>query len=325
MDPFYHPSVSSAEHPSSGGVPFRPVIGVLTWNGYDLARACLESLQVLAEWPIPTVVVDNGSVLPEGERLALEFGPPVESLRLDPNAGVPGGYNAAMQWALRRGASHVLLLNNDVTVTDPRMLGHLARATAADVAAVGPVIFDGQGTLYSAGGAVSMWKGKSRHLAAPEDPAAGPYDVTWLDGPCMLVSIDAVKAIGGLAPEFVSYWEELDWCVRARTAGYRCLVEPRTSVVHLRGGTIPSWQARQMMLRNGILFVRRHGSLAHNVTSLAYFFLRSTPLLIARSLAQRPRGFRRAASSWTAAIGWNIRDAWRRKHWRVPADGPSLD
>src|SRR5207249_8346228 len=126
---------------------------------------CLSSLRRLQDWPMPVVVIDNGSRGEEGKQLAEEFGSPVTFVRLAPNRGVPGGYNAAIEWAHRQGATHILLLNNDVIVTDPKMMRYLADAAAPDVAAVGPVIRNPDGTVYSAGGGISLRRGKSRHLS----------------------------------------------------------------------------------------------------------------------------------------------------------------
>jgi GT2 family glycosyltransferase len=92
------------------------VISILTWRDQDATRACLESLRVLNDWPVPTLVVDNGSGTGEGALLAAEFGSPVEALELPDNGGVASGYNSGISWAAERGASHVLLLNNDATV-----------------------------------------------------------------------------------------------------------------------------------------------------------------------------------------------------------------
>jgi hypothetical protein len=299
------------------------VVGVLTWNGHEKARACIDSLRLLRGWPVPVVVVDNGSREREGERLATEFGPPVEAVSLPVNRAVAGGYNAALKWAADRGATHILLLNNDTLISDPGMLDRLVAATGPDVAAVGPLIRNGDGSTYSAGGRISWVTGLSGHRHAPLH-INGPYSAPWLDGPCVLVSLDAVRRIGGLDPIFVSYWEDVDWCTRAVRAGYTCLVEPRTSVVHLRGGTIPSPEAEASDLRNGILFIRRHGSRLSNLTSLAFFILVRSPIHIARraksaaQLSGALRAVRRAAA-------WNARDAAQHGRWRVPADGPSLE
>lgn len=312
----------STNHISSEAMS-RIVIGVLTWNGYDLARACIESLTKLSEWPVSVVVVDNGSSESEGLQLAHEFGPPVSSIRLAQNAAVAGGYNAAMRWAAEQGATHVLLLNNDTVVNDAHLLSRLAAAAAPDVAAVGPILLNASGQPYSAGGQIAWTTGWSAHIRHPV-VTNRPYAVEWLDGACILLSLEAVRRIGGLDPVFVSYWEDVDWCVRASHAGYRCVVEPRASIVHLGGGTIAAPEAHAYYLRNGMLFMRRNGSALNNVTTLGYFLLRRLPgLLLGR---QRLRG-RNPVSVQGVLRGfaWNVRDAMRQGHWRVTASGPSIE
>ena len=301
----------------------RVVIGVLTWNGYEHARACIASLSVLREWPVTVVVVDNGSAEPEGQRLATEFGVPVSSIRLEPNAKVAGGYNAAVRWAAVHDATHVLLLNNDTIVQDRDLLGRLMSATAPDVAAVGPMVLNADGTLYSAGGRIQWLTGWSRHLKKPirED---GPYAVEWLDGPCMLISLDAVRRIGGFDPVFVSYWEDVDWCVRAGHSGYRCLVEPRASILHLRGGSIPSAEGYGFSLRNAILFIRRNGSALNNATTIAYYLFRRAPALLLGRKRLTGRSLVPIRAVWEALM-WNVRDARSHGHWRLAARGPSID
>lgn len=301
----------------------RVIIGVLTWNGYEKARACIASLSRLRDWPVPVIVIDNGSIEPEGERLALEFGPPVAAIRLEVNAKVAGGYNAAIRWAAEHDATHVLLLNNDTLVSDPDLLGRLVAAAILGVAAVGPIVLSADGTPYSAGGRIAWATGSSSHA---RDPLVTdrPYPAEWLDGPCILVSVEAVREIGGLDPVFVSYWEDVDWCVRADRAGYRCLVEPRTSIVHLQGGSIASPEANAYNLRNGLLFIRRNGTVLNNLTTFANYVLHQGPALI----AGRTRLRRRSQVSVRAvfsALTWNLRDAFRQGHWRVIASGPSIE
>jgi len=306
----------------AAALPPRAVIGVLTWNGLSTTRACLASLTRLRGWPIPIVVVDNGSHDREGEALAGEFGPPVEAVTLRRNRAVAGGYNAAMRWAAERGATHILLLNNDTVVTDPSMLDRLVAAAAPDVAAVGPLILNQDGTTFSAGGRLSWLTGQTGHRRTPL-AGDGAYDAPWLDGPCVLVSLDAVRHVGGLDPTFVSYWEDVDWCTRAVRAGFRCLAEPRTSIVHLRGGTIPTPEAEAFDLRNQVLFIRRHGRLIDNLTALAFFLLVRAPLHVIRRATSWPR-FVGALRSVQIAVAWNARDAWRQRRWRIPATGPAI-
>lgn len=303
-----------------GAAVGRVVIGVLTWNGYELARACIASLSRLRQWPVPVVVVDNGSRDPEGQRLADEFGPPVEAVTLPQNQLVAGGYNALIRWAAERGASHVLLLNNDTIVTEPEMLDRLVEAAGPTVAAAGPLVLNEDGSHFSGGGTLGRWTGRSGHLRRRQVPTRDrAYEVTWIDGPCMLVSVKVACRTGGLDPEFVSTWEELDWCVRARKHGYRCLVEPRTTIRHLRGRTIPSEQSRMYLFRNAILFARRHADWPQSVTSTLAFFFWTVPEQL---IFIRPR-VAALKAAW-AAVKWNVLDALRRRAWHREAWGPDV-
>jgi GT2 family glycosyltransferase len=311
--------------PGMGAAGREPiVIGVLTWNGYDLARGCIASLSQLNGWPIPVVVVDNGSREPEGKRLAAEFGPPVEAVTLPENQLTAGGYNALIRRAAERGASHILLLNNDTRINDPEMLDRLVAAADSTVAAVGPRVLNEDGSHFSAGGTLGRWTGRADHLLRRQMPAEDrPYDVTWVDGPCMLISVKVACLIGGLDPAFVSTWEELDWCIRAREAGYRCVVEPRTTISHLRGRTIPSRQSQMYMYRNSILFARRHAGWPQTVTAAVSFVFLTLPEHVAHNLPSL-RGVGRVLATAFVAFKWNIADAIRQRAWHRPASGPEV-
>ncbi len=301
--------------------PPRVVVAVLTWNGYELARACLDSLTTLDSWPLPVVVVDSGSVTDEGDRLAREFGPPVSSIRLDSNRGVPAGYNAAIAHAREIGAAFVLLLNNDTLVGDTHLIDMLVASAADGVAAVGPQILERDGRTFSFGGMLNYWTGVCRHRRARLGPEA--YDVPWIDGSCWLVSVEAACALGGLHEAYWSTWEELDWCARATRAGWRIVVEPRTSITHLRGATIPSGMQNPLGFRNGILFMRRNGSALQNLTSVTCFLLGSVPLHVALAVYRR-RPVVPVVRHALLALKWNVTDAKHRRRWRLEADGPAV-
>lgn len=294
---------------------------VLTWRGYEVTRACLDSLTRSAMWPFPVSVIDNGSETGEGVRLATEFGPPVEHLELERNLGVPGGYNAAIEWAGRTGLTHVLLLNNDTICTDPRMLARLCAAASPGVAVVGPLVERPDGSLQSGGGVIRWRTGRAPALRRGQLPRLdGPYEVEWVDGSCMLVSVEAARVIGGLADDFFMYWEEVDWGTRARRARYRCVVEPRTSITHIGSASIrPGDQLRRWM-RNRLLFMRRNAGRLDNVTSLLAFITMTVPNHLVRQGA-RPSRWLAVLRAAGDAIRWNVGDAIRRRAWLVKATG----
>jgi GT2 family glycosyltransferase len=294
-------------------------VAVLTWRGEAATRRCLGSLAVLNQRPADVVVVDNDSGTGEGRRLATEFG--VAALTLPRNGGVGYGYNAAIRWARERGCSHVLLLNNDTVVGQPDVLERLVEACDEGTAAVGPVVVEADGSVWSAGGVVRWTVGHAQRVRAPRQSL--PYAVDWLDGSALLLSIGAACRIGGLSEDFFLYWEETDWCVRASRAGLRCVVQPLARITHERGRSATGRQTRFYALRNSLLFMRRNGSPGANLTSLVAYLLVRLPVFVARRLREGG-SIREVASDALAALGWNVRDAVRRRAWRRPAEGADV-
>lgn len=301
--------------------PFRRRLSVaaavLTWRGADSTRACLQTL-IRAVPASAIVIVDNGSGTGEGDRLAAEFS--VAQVTLEQNGGVPAGYNAGIRWARERGATHVLLANNDLAFPDDDVARRLMGSVGPDVAAVGPLIRDPDGSIASAGGRMHRWTGHAERTRVPW--AAQPYEVDTLDGACLLVSIDAVCRIGGLAPEFFLYWEETDWCARARKAGFRLLVDPGASVTHDGHGSGNLRQTRRYALRNSLLYLRRNVRGATAVTGVLAWWFGRLPIFVIRRLMERALpGSVLADARW--AISWHLQDA-RRHGWRRTAGGPDL-
>lgn len=298
------------------------VIGILTYRNYEVTRDCLQSLRTLEQWPVPTLIVDNASGTGEGARLAAELGEPVSALTRPVNDGLGGGYNAAIAWAMQLGASHALLLNNDVQIGDPKLLTSLLDASGPTHAAVGPVVRDPDGSIWSCGGWVDWRRGLTGHYRKP--PSSEPYDAAWLDGPCLLVSLAVAGQIGGLSPDFFMYYEDADWGIRAGRAGYPCLVQPQTSIIHLRGGRSLSPAVVKLISRNRMLFMRRNATLGQNLRWLPWLVARES-LRSGRQLLRSPRSA--AAILWNvlASFGWNVADAVHRRRWTLEADGPPFD
>lgn len=92
------------------------------------------------------------------------------------------------------------------------------------------------------------------------------YPVDCLVGAFMLVRRATIEQVGGLDEEFFMYGEDLDWCFRIKEAGWGIYYYPKTSIVHLKGG---SARRRPFKIvyefhRAMILFHRKHFSKRYN-------------------------------------------------------------
>ncbi len=252
---------------------------VVHWQDLEDTRGCVASLEPGSD----VVVVDNASREPAGDAFAGR----ARCLRSAENLGYAGGANLGIRSALAAGAEVVLVLNNDARLRPGATAAALA-ALAADprVAAVGPKVLarEDPRRLWLAWGEVT-WRQSLvalRGAGAPDGPAWDtPRDVEWIAGCAMWMRREALAAVGLLDEAFFAYHEEVDWCARARTAGWRVAYCPAAVVTHTgRGGAGGAASVRirkYFAARNAILYARRHGRLAQRA-KLAAFLAASLPL-----------------------------------------------
>jgi GT2 family glycosyltransferase len=183
----------------------------------------------------------------------------VHLLALDRNTGYAGGMNAALKYAAAEtAAKYVLLLTPDALVA-PETIAQLVAALDAEPGAgiAGPVVVyrEGRDRLIGAGGAIDHRRVRAplyRSLQGTE-----PYAVDWIDGCCMMLRLEVVRAVNGFDERYFLYFEETDLCCRVTRGGWRVLLVPGAEVVHEKVGAPPSYYYYYMN-RNRYLFWRKN-------------------------------------------------------------------
>ena len=152
--------------------------------------------------------------------------------------GFAGGNNIGIQHALKRGSEFALLLNNDTTI-DPDALGTLLRTMEENPEAgiVGGKIYylDRPNVIWFAGGYFNANSGFGDHYGKSEEDH-GQYnrvrECDFITGCCMLIRCEVCEKIGLLDDSYFLYYEDADFCTRARRAGYSVLYQPRAVIYH---------------------------------------------------------------------------------------------
>ncbi len=241
---------------------------ILTWNRRDDVLRCAASLARLTYPNYLPVVIDNASSDDTVAALRAQF-PALTILQNPANLGYAGGNNAGMRWALARGADYALLINSDTEVT-PDLVSELVRVAESDprIAVVGcrNVLMEDPARLWGAYGELTY--GPFVVRTAGERVADGPEwravrDVDSVIGNGYLWRREALERVGLLDERFFGYHEDLDWCLRARRAGYRVVYAGSAAIVHKGGSSSDRRHARAFPLnyflgRNGVLFARKH-------------------------------------------------------------------
>jgi GT2 family glycosyltransferase len=215
---------------------------VLTCNGRELLRACLQSLGEQTYTAFETLVVTNGSNDGSTEMLAREF-PEVRVIALPENRGFSIANNAAMRDVLAREIEYVLLLNDD-TVAGPACVEELLAAMQTDVsiAAVSPKIYFASepDRFWYAGADFSLW---TAHMIQRgwRKKDAGQFDnrveVTAVTGCAVLLRASALQEVGLLDESLWAYLEDVEWSIRFQRHGYGLRFAPKARVWHHCGAT----------------------------------------------------------------------------------------
>jgi GT2 family glycosyltransferase len=254
--------------------PDIPVAIILVnWNGYAYTKACLASLEKVAQPAFQVILVDNGSQNSEGEQLKAQF-PNVHLIANQDNLGFAGGNNVGIRYALEQGFEQVLLLNNDTTVT-PSFLKELQICLDQPGQEVAqPLILfahDPQ-TLWSAGGKWNSLFGRAITLGdrVPfEKYRVRAKTLDWATGCCILVSKEALLKAGLLNEAYFAYFEDVEWSLRICKAGFTIGLAENAIIYHEAGAASKKQHAEGILsprvfyfnVRNQLFLLRQHSIL----------------------------------------------------------------
>jgi hypothetical protein len=239
---------------------------VVAWNQLDRTLDCLDALARLTYPSARLLLVDNGSDPPLEETVRPRF-PDVEVLRLPENRGFAGGYNAGIRRALEGDARLVCLLNND-TLPAPGFLDALVAeaTTSTEIGLVTSKIYyaaDPQ-RIWSVGHNVNVFldlvPGAMNQLDAGQWDEA--RDIDFAPFCAVVLKREVVERVGLLDEAFFLYYEDMDYCLRMRRAGYRLRYQPAAIVHHAvaastGGKTNPV--RRYWLAQSGGRYFRKHG------------------------------------------------------------------
>jgi len=277
-------------------------IVIVNWNVRDLLRRCLHSILAdlqthrfadLQTCRFEIIVVDNASTDSSVEMVRREF-PQVHLIASEVNLGYTGGNNQGIAASQGR---YILLLNPDTEVVGDALPTMVAYMDAhPDVGALGPQLLNPDGSVQSSrrrfptlgtalveSTVIQQWWPDNRILRryyVQDRPDDAISEVDWVTGACILLRRQAVEQVGPLDDAFFMYSEELDWCRRARDAGWKVVYLPTAQVIHHEGKSseqvMPLRHVR--FQRSKIHYFRKHhgrwaGTLLHAFLLLNYAYL----------------------------------------------------
>lgn len=264
---------------------------ILVYNGLADLKICLPTLKNFKSksYSLKTVIIDNASSSKEVKELKklLKKYPGITLLENSMNLGFAEGNNAGIRYALKNGADYVVLLNNDTVIESD----FIENGIKIDAGIVSPVVKfkefkDKPKFIYDLGGRVNWWTGRTSHINAYRDEyqnslKADPVDVDYVAGCSMLIKREVFAKIGLLDEKYFIYFEDVDFCITAKKAGFRVVVDPKSTLYHKLGGSMDRWSGRAIYhnLLSNYIFITKHLGVRRLT---GYFYLTVLTLKILR-------------------------------------------
>lgn len=238
---------------------------VLNYGDPSDTLGCLASIELGDDLDLHLYVVDNGPDDDAHRALRHAVGRRATVLATGENLGYAGGNNVGIRRALDDGADLVWVLNPDTRAgTDSLSALKAHMADYPDCGIVSTRLLRGgpERLIWFDGGRIDPADGATSHIHSntPVRAAGKPQvlDVDYVTGAAPLFRADALRQVGLLPEHYFLYFEETDWCVRAQRAGWRTMVDQRTTMVHLKrsSGDLPTPYFLYYMTRNRYAFAR---------------------------------------------------------------------
>ena len=263
----------------------RASIIVVVWNGEQYLANCLKAVIFQKSPNDEVVVVDNYS-LDNSVRIVRDYYPEVKIIETGCNLGFAGGANAGIRVAQ---GQFLVLLNQD-TIMCPGWLDALIEAFNEErIGIVGCKLLYPNGTIQHAGGCIRWPLGLPDHFGygQPDDgrwDKPGPVD--YVTGAAFGIRRSVVEQIGLFDEGFwPGYYEEVDYCFRARQAGWEIIYTPWCIGIHMESVSLGKGSKAYLeaMHRGRLRFVLKHMNPAQLVEEFLpaeeKYLLESPPLL----------------------------------------------
>lgn len=295
-----------------------PLVSVIivNWNGGRVFRECLESLTKInySNWEL--IIVDNGSS--DGSQRLLQnfqFACPagkqaISNFQLIQNKTNIGFAKANNQGYQKSKGKYILLLNNDTKVT-PGFLTRLVARINADgkLGVIQPKIFlmskpdclDNAGSFLTRIGFLEHWGfGERDGLEFNNE-----REIFSAKGACMLIRREVIEKVGLFDPDFISYFEESDFCWRVWLGGWKVLFYPQAVVHHRLGYTIRRLDVSNLnylYCRNRITSMIKNLELINLLVILPLHLVISLGIALIFLIKRMPKN----STTIFKAIGWNF-------------------
>jgi len=213
---------------------------------------CLDEVKIL--------IVNNS---PEDSFLFEQWknNPKVKIINSGKNLGYAGGLNLGIDFALKdKELRYVIITNNDVAV--PESLIHDFEKHPWENNLLSPVIvYKDTNTIQNTGGKISYLIGGTinlnKNISVEKMKIKEPE---FLSGCMILISKKIIEDVGLLDPDYLAYYEDVDYSIRAKKRGYGLVICDDIIIEHAHSASMKSNRGLKQYLiaKNSIIFAKKN-------------------------------------------------------------------
>ncbi|HEX7400770.1 MAG TPA: glycosyltransferase family 2 protein [candidate division Zixibacteria bacterium] len=261
---------------------------LVSYNVKDLLKRCLNSIfDFQKELKFEVVIIDNHSEDQSPRMLKDEF-PNVNLIENHKNRGFSAACNQGIKHSRGR---YVFLLNPDTEFTPGGISGMIRFMDSnPHIGICGPKMVDPEGNLqFSARSFPSYLTAISSSQSIlnrffPDNPLSRKYllkdlnrnqskEVDWVSGSGFLTRREVLEKIGFLDERFFMYVEDVDFCFRAKQAGFSVHYFPDSAIIHHIGKSTRRKKTKMLVEhhRSMYLFYKKHHHLHFLLSGIVFF------------------------------------------------------
>lgn len=256
---------------------------ILNFNNESDSIACIKSLDLITDYNLQIVVVDNNSSKSSPLEQYISTLSNAVFIQTGENRGYAAGNNVGIRYAIENGAEYICLLNNDVIVNKDSFsdsIGILDSNPKATFA--GPSILEYKSDVIQSKGEItnfwSLRRSKTIGMGKKFISCNGFNECQGIIGACMLFKASIIDRIGYLPEEYFLYQEEIDWCHKAYNLGYKSYCSLSSYVNHKGSASVDCYNNLSFYYRNRniiIFLLKRDPIKIRAVYSTALLFVKA--------------------------------------------------
>ena len=213
----------------------------------ELLDKCLASVFAKSTYPdFEVILIDNGSVEPPTAQLIATWTKReperLRCIRLD----IPFNFSRLCNHGVAHArGTYLLFLNNDTEVITPDWIdGMVEQAQRPAIGAVGALLIYADGSIQHAGAILGLGglAAHSHRGCSSESPGYAGQVISInnylsVAGACLMCRRTVFDEVGRFLEDLPSGYEDVDLCFSIRSLGFKTIYQPKSAVIHYRGGT----------------------------------------------------------------------------------------